>query len=66
MKTPARMRVLWHNYDDDFYQEMYVTHEQFMALLHGENLLNDVTGDVEHEEKFKKIKALIKEKVKGA
>lgn len=65
MKIPLRIRVLWHNYDENYYQEMYLTKTQFEELLHDStNGLNDVSGDDHHENTYKRIKAEIKNKIK--
>lgn len=66
MIIPLRWRVLWLNTDpgEGYYQEMYVTREQYDEMVNSKNGLNDVTGQDDHEEKFKRIKNAVKEKLK--
>lgn len=62
MIIPLRIRVLWYNSDEDYYQEMYIKPDQYEAMIMYDQLY-DVTGKSEHEEKFRKIKQAIKEKI---
>lgn len=66
---PLRCRYLaWFDHkDDQYYQEMYLTHEQQRALFGAFDDVHcpdDVTGEIEHEARFTLIKKAIKEKIK--